>query len=139
MPFKPSIYAHTVLYKSVRQCPSFHPKLQYDEDKLIDCVSLCTCSLTVLHIKYSLSLSLFASFSFSKRTTHCLCCRLQHALLCLIGIFMPIKTLYLKIDNYDYVGREQRSCMKISCVLLMKWVQNIQFILTLSYSVGSGL
>lgn len=52
---------------------------------------------------------------------------------------MPIKSLRLKIDNYDYVGREQRSCMKISCVLLMKWVQNIQFILTLSYSAGSGL
>ena len=38
--------------------------------------------------------------------------------LSLIGIFMAIKSLYPKIDNYDCVGREQRSCMKIlMCII----------------------
>lgn len=61
------------------------------------------------------------------------------ASLSLIGIFMPIKTPLLKIDYYDYVGREQRSWMKISCVLIIRWEHNIQFIPTLSYSFRLGL
>lgn len=31
---------------------------------------------------------------------------------------MPIKTRYLKIDNYDYVGREQRPRMKMSVCII---------------------